>query len=248
MENEEAKRLNYEDFFKSAIITLRDISKSRGIHSVFSGFNQAFRKYYDEDPIKVTQMLAGEGKIAIRPVKGGVMIYLPGEGPAFKRDLAEEALAKILGKPMEVDQTIIEQVIALIAPEGTKKFPQDFVEPPLDDKEFDSIDVAGTPLQFATGSNTLIISPKKHFRYEAKNPAEAKYILYAHKIGETVIKIPKTNQIVFKAVVSYEKYCQMMTEQFFDQFVKRTNNENTAEDLTVEVMKKLGLVTLSKEQ
>lgn len=93
------------------------------------------------------------------------MIYLPGEGPSLKKDLAEEALSKILGKPMEkpmeVDQTIIEQVIALVTPEGTKKFPQDFIEPPIDDKEFDSIVVAGTPLQFAAGSNTLIISPKK---------------------------------------------------------------------------------------
>ena len=53
---------------------------------------------------------------------------------------------------------------------------------------------------------------------------------------------------MFKAVVSYEKYCQVITEQLFDQFIKRTNNESIAEDLTVEVVRKLGLPILSKEQ
>jgi len=247
METEEAKRVNYEDFFKEAIIRLRDTSKSRGIHSVYSGFNQAFRKYYGEDPVKVTQMLAAEGKIGIRPVKGGVMIYLPGEGPALRRDLGEEALSKILGKPKGMEQTWYEQGIGLVAPEGVKRFPQDFLDMSIDNKEINVINVAGTLLQFAPGSNTLIVSPRKHFRYEAKNPAEAKYILYAHTIGETVIKIPKNNQVVFRAVVNYEKYCQMLAEQCFDQFIKHTNDENIAEDLTAEVIRKLGLIILSKE-
>ena len=72
---------NYEEFFKLAIVRLRNTSKSLGIHSVYSGFNQAFREYFKEDPIKITQALSNDGKIAIRPVKGGVMIYLPGEAP-----------------------------------------------------------------------------------------------------------------------------------------------------------------------
>ena len=35
-----------------------------------------------------------EGKIVIRPVKGGVMLYLPEEAPA-SRDSADEALKKM---------------------------------------------------------------------------------------------------------------------------------------------------------
>lgn len=248
MESEDAKQLSYEDFFKSAIITLRDISKSRGIHSVFSGFNEAFRKYYDEDPIRVTQMLAKRGKIAIRPVKRGVMIYLPEEGPGLNQNLAEEALSKILGKSKKADQAIIQQVIALVAPGGTKRFPEDFLQRPPDQSEFESIEVAGTPLQLATGSNTLIVSPKKHFRYDAKNPAEAKYVLYAHKIGETVIQIPKSNQAIFRAVVSYEKYCQEIGEHLFGEFLSRTNDEGVAEDLTAEAISELGLPILNKDQ
>ena len=85
------EKLTYEDFFKRAIKKLRDPTKSRGIHSVFSGFNQAFRDYYGEDPIDVTQTLFREGKIGLRPAKRGVMLYLPGEGP-----MNEDILGKIL--------------------------------------------------------------------------------------------------------------------------------------------------------
>lgn len=82
------EKMIYKDFFERAIKKLRDPSKSKGIHSVFSGFNQAFRDYYGEDPIEVTQMLVREGKIELKPVKGGVMLYLPGDGPNFaKKDV-----------------------------------------------------------------------------------------------------------------------------------------------------------------
>ncbi len=87
-------RMTHEQFFLKAIKSLRNLEKSKGIHSVFSGFNQAFRKYYDEDPVPVTQQLAGTGVIEIQPRRGGVMIYLPGEGPT--QDRGSDALDKIL--------------------------------------------------------------------------------------------------------------------------------------------------------
>lgn len=104
MDKKETKKLNYEEFFKTAILKLRDISKSRGIHTVFSGFNQAFREYFGEDPIKVSKDLATMGKIEIRPARRGVMIYLPGEGPKSGTDLGKTALSKILNQPPDLDK------------------------------------------------------------------------------------------------------------------------------------------------
>jgi len=89
-----AEKLNHEEFVKKAIVSLRK-EGYKGIHTVYSGFNTAFKKYYDgEDPIKVTNLLASEGKIVIRPVKGGVMLYLPEDAPAVK-DAGEDALKKM---------------------------------------------------------------------------------------------------------------------------------------------------------
>lgn len=76
-----SEKLSHEDFIKKAIVSLRK-EGYKGIHTVYSGFNEAFKKYFiGENPIDATNKLAKEGKIVIRPVKGGVMLYLPEEAP-----------------------------------------------------------------------------------------------------------------------------------------------------------------------
>lgn len=87
------ERLSHEEFVKKAIVSLRK-EGFKGIHSVYSGFNEAFKKYFnDENPVEATNKLAGEGKIVIRPVKGGVMLYLPEDAPGSGG--AEQALKKM---------------------------------------------------------------------------------------------------------------------------------------------------------
>jgi hypothetical protein len=89
-----SEKLSYEEFIRKAIISLRK-EGYKGIHSVYSGFNSAFKKYFnDENPVDVTNKLAQEGKIVIRPVKGGVMLYLP-EEVAPSRNSADETLRKM---------------------------------------------------------------------------------------------------------------------------------------------------------
>ncbi len=91
-----SEKLSYEEFIKKAIVKLRK-DNYKGIHTVYSGFNQAFKKHYGEvDPIQVTNELAAQGKVVIRPVRGGVMLYLPEDAPAVPNK-ADEALAAILG-------------------------------------------------------------------------------------------------------------------------------------------------------
>jgi hypothetical protein len=76
-----SEKLSYEEFVKQAILKLRT-GDYKGIHSVYSGFNDAFRKYYPGvDPVEITNQLAKENKVAVIPRKGGVMLYLPDEVP-----------------------------------------------------------------------------------------------------------------------------------------------------------------------
>jgi hypothetical protein len=89
-----SEKLSHEEFVKKAIVSLRK-EGYKGIHTVYSGFNAAFKKYFDdENPVEVTNRLAREGKIILRPVKGGVMLYLIGEAPA-STNLGDEALKKM---------------------------------------------------------------------------------------------------------------------------------------------------------
>jgi hypothetical protein len=90
---EEERNLSEEAFVIQAIKQLRK-EPYRGIHSVYSGFNEAFRKYFGTNPVEATSRLASEGKIEIRPFKGGAMLFLPGEAP--KRPSAEEIIQLIM--------------------------------------------------------------------------------------------------------------------------------------------------------
>lgn len=79
------KKLTEAEFVTLAITRLRQ-QNFKGIHTVYSGFNEAFKTYFDgANPIETTNRLAQEGKITLHPVKGGVMIYLAGEGPQISR-------------------------------------------------------------------------------------------------------------------------------------------------------------------
>ena len=94
MAKAEEKKISEYDFVVKAIKKLRK-PPYKGIHSVYSGFNQVFKEYFGTNPVTTTEKLATEGKITIRPVKGGVMLYLPEEAPG-QRD-SKSLLKTILG-------------------------------------------------------------------------------------------------------------------------------------------------------
>lgn len=75
------RQLSKEEFVIRGIKQLRK-EPYKGIHSVYSGFNQAFRMEFEDDPVITTTRMEKEGKIIIRPCRGGVMLYLPGEAPS----------------------------------------------------------------------------------------------------------------------------------------------------------------------
>ena len=108
----EEKKLTEEEFVVQAIKKLRK-DPFRGIHSVYSGFNEAFRKYFGTNPVEATSRLAAEGRIETRPFKGGVMLFLPGEAP--KRPSSEEITQLILG---DGKQSLSEEEFVV---EGIKK-------------------------------------------------------------------------------------------------------------------------------
>ena len=86
----ETKTSEHEFF----IIAVKNLRKPpyKGIHSVYSGFNQAFREYFNKDPVEVTTKLAQEGKIVIRPVKGGLTLYLPEDAPTRSKGVINKSL------------------------------------------------------------------------------------------------------------------------------------------------------------
>ena len=137
------------------------------------------------------------------------------------------------------DEELIQLVIEDVLPDGNKTFPDDFID--KSNTQLHEIEVPGTELHLNPHSRTLVVSPKGYFRYEAKNPPEAKYIIYANKKGQKKIKIHKDNLSIFKAVTSYEKYVSDTLKKCFELFLDFTYDEAKAEFLTQIVKERLGL-------
>jgi len=85
-------QLSEEEFVLRAIRRLRK-PPYLGIHTVYSGFNQAFKEHFGKNPVEVTKKMAEEGKVVIRPVRGGVMLYLPDQLPKPSKSVLEKILS-----------------------------------------------------------------------------------------------------------------------------------------------------------
>ena len=72
--SKQKRKVSKRKFVLNAVHTLRK-SGYLGIHVVYSGFNQAFRDYYGEDPIAEVDKLVEAGVVIKQPVRGGVMLY-----------------------------------------------------------------------------------------------------------------------------------------------------------------------------
>ena len=92
-------KISEKEFVLRAIDKLRGKNpdgtpKYKGIHVVYSGFNSAFREYFQKDPVPVVRRLEMEGEVVTKPVKGGVMIYKAGD--EAKESSPQEVIDKIL--------------------------------------------------------------------------------------------------------------------------------------------------------
>lgn len=76
-------QLTKDEFVLKAVKELR-VKPYKGIHSVYSGHNSAFKEYFgeDSDPIAHTRAMQKAKKLVIIPAKGGVMLYDAKDAPS----------------------------------------------------------------------------------------------------------------------------------------------------------------------
>ena len=86
-----------EQFVYACIAHVKSTTKYKGIHTVFGGLNVAIKRKFGVEPIPALQAMVDQGKLALRPVKGGVLLYLPQDAPE-QRDKAAELLKAVEGK------------------------------------------------------------------------------------------------------------------------------------------------------
>ena len=70
----------------------------KGVHTVFSGLNEALKSYGIADPVAATKAAAEAGKVVTRFARGGAILYLPSDAPEGNgkgRELLTVALASL---------------------------------------------------------------------------------------------------------------------------------------------------------
>lgn len=87
-------KMTHREFVERSIKALAKPGYT-SIHVVYSGFNNAFREYFGEDPRAIVDQLAKDGVITLRLAKGGALIALPGS-QMKESEGTGAALAKIL--------------------------------------------------------------------------------------------------------------------------------------------------------
>ena len=87
-----------EEFLRRAVLRLRK-GQAKSIHSVFSGFNAAWRQYYNTDPVAGVKALEKKGVCVTHPTRGGVRIY-PCRGCAQPAPSTEEVVGIILARDL----------------------------------------------------------------------------------------------------------------------------------------------------
>ena len=94
-------KLTHDEFFASAMENLRTIAEDgkreyKGLHTVYSGSNEAFRVYFEGgDPVGFIKALEEAGTIVSIPVRGGVRVYWPSEAPNSARKTATQTLKRM---------------------------------------------------------------------------------------------------------------------------------------------------------
>jgi len=96
-----AKAMDISDLVRKCIEKLRT-DGYKGIHSVYSGFNEFMRQVHpDLDPVKIMEALSQSDGFGVRTVKGGAILYLPEDAKEFANTAKQNAARKIISKVID---------------------------------------------------------------------------------------------------------------------------------------------------
>jgi len=76
---------------------------------------------------------------------------------------------------------------------------------------------------------------------EVGSEEEGKFIVYAKKKDELVIKVPESSVVIKKAVKDYELYVKELRDKLYTAFMEKCGDHSVAENLTRQVFEEYGL-------
>jgi len=135
-----------------------------------------------------------------------------------------------------------EEIAEEVLPNGVHRFPDAFVKA-AGKGEWEEVSVAAGDLKLGERGMDIqeICDGEGKHLMEVRGIERAKYIVYAKRPGEQVIRIQKSAIIVKKAVQDYEVYVRETREKLYRAFMEKCGDHNLSENLTRQVCGEFGL-------
>jgi len=129
-----------------------------------------------------------------------------------------------------------EEVSEEILPDGPIKFPEGFVKG-WSRVKCDEIGVPAGRLKLGEnfiGKQEICDAEGQHVM-EVSSEEKGKFIVYAKKKDELVIKVPESSIFIKKAVQDYELYLKELRQRFYTAFIEKCGDHSVSENLTQQV-------------
>ncbi len=156
--------------------------------------------------------------------------------PKMRKRQQKKRVERDLGK---LKDEISEEILA----DGVKKFPEGFVKKSWSGVEYEELSVPVGKLKLGEnffGKQQICDEDGKEFMVVGSEE-RGKYIVYAQKKTELVIKVPRSETVVKKAVQEYEIYLRELWEKLYKAFMEQCGDRIVSENLTRQIFEELGL-------
>jgi len=138
-----------------------------------------------------------------------------------------------------------EEVSEEILGNGVRGFPESFVKGwPKIKKEEIAIPRDRLRLGESFFDNQQLCDAEGNQVMEVASAEKGKFIIYAQKADELVVKVPESATVVKKAVQEYEIYLKDLKKKLYVAFMEKSGEHSISENLTRQVFEEFGLPEL----
>jgi len=107
--------------------------------------------------------------------------------------------------------------------------------------KYEEVSVPGGKIKLNFGKQVQICFENGTVLLEFSSLERAKYILYARKKGEYIIKVPKSEIVVKRAVQKYENYLKETRDKLIKAYAEKGADKITAESLARQIFEEIDL-------
>jgi len=148
--------------------------------------------------------------------------------------------AKKKGRKEQDIEKLKEEVIDEVLPNGVVKFPDGFVRGKVAWRE---VGVAAESVKLGASffEKQDVVDGEGRHLMEAGSIAEGKFVVYAKKRDELVVRVPERFTAVRKAVQDYEIYVREIREKLYKAIMEKSGDHNLSESLARGICGDFGL-------